>query len=385
MLTMQGCSERQARFLARMEETGIDAVLISHPRDIYYFTGLLADDRRTLFPSLLFLAPRGRSWLATWREGEAAVQDVLHYSPDEFSTMNPDNHARLASLVCDRATRSQRLGSVGFQFEHLPRSTGTAFEGAAAPRSWTPVDGHLFEMQLRKDPDEIESIRGAIRATLAGYRQAERSIRPGVNEFEVYIACQAAAQSTTGAAHYYGGDFRSGERGGPARERPAEAGEMYIIDAQADVEGYWSDMSRTWAVNGEPTDLQASVYQHLARILQAVPDMAVRGRDTKDFWRELDARIREHPRLADEGLRHHGGHGVGLRPHEGPDLNPDRGGFFQVGNVFSCEPGAYLPELRCGIRLENMFLVTAAGVETLSEFPLDPAPRRSLAAPAARP
>jgi Xaa-Pro aminopeptidase len=373
MLTLDGCRQRQARFLAGLEESRLDAALISHPRDIYYFTGLLADDRRTGHPSLLFLGPGRPSWLITWGEGEAAVDDLLQYPADELGTMNPDNHARVAALVLDRAGRVQHF-TTGFQAEHLPQLLAEAFGAAASPHWWQPVDDLLAGLQLRKDPDEVECIGAAIRATLAGYERAAQVIRPQVNEMEVFTACQAAAQACAGQAHYYGGDFRSGELGGPPRDRLTEAGEMYIIDAQADVDGYWSDMSRAWAVSGEPTELQASVYEHLARILRDVPQLARAGRDTRDFWRELDARCREHPHLADRGLVHHGGHGVGLRPHEGPDINPHRGGIFAAGNVFTVEPGGYSPELRGGIRVENMFLVGERGVEVLSEFPLTPRP-----------
>ena len=66
---------------------------------------------------------------------------------------------------------------------------------------------------------------------------------------------------------------------------------------------------------------------------------------------------------------HHGGHGVGSRVHEMPDLNRDREGIFEVGNVFSCEPGAYSDELGYGVRLENTFLIAESGVENLSEYP----------------
>ena len=58
-----------------------------------------------------------------------------------------------------------------------------------------------------------------------------------------------------------------------------------------------------------------------------------------------------------------------------PDLNRDREGIFEVGNVFSCEPGAYNDELNHGIRLENTFHITEDGVENLSEYPLEIVPR----------
>ena len=64
------------------------------------------------------------------------------------------------------------------------------------------------------------------------------------------------------------------------------------------------------------------------------------------------------------------GHGIGLFPHETPHLNSDWDDTFEIGDVFTCEPGLYTPELRAGIRLENDYLVTPKGVELLSPFPM---------------
>jgi Xaa-Pro aminopeptidase len=185
----------------------------------------------------------------------------------------------------------------------------------------------------------------------------------------VLEAVHRAATLRAGEPIHHGGDYRCGAFGGPARFRLIEAGELYIIDAQSTYRGYWSDLARTFAV-AEPTDLQASVYEHLAAILNDVPGQVRPGGSATALWHWLDARIREHPHLAGSGLIHHGGHGVGLRGHEAPDLNRDREGTFAVGNVFSCEPGAYSPALRAGIRLENTFLITETGVENLSPYPL---------------
>ena len=108
----------------------------------------------------------------------------------------------------------------------------------------------------------------------------------------------------------------------------------------------------------------------LAAILKDVPNLVQPGSKGTDLWQTIDARIREHEHLKDAGLIHHAGHGVGIRAHEPPDLNRDREGIFEVGNVFSCEPGAYSAELKGGIRLENTFLVTKDGVKNLTNFPL---------------
>jgi Xaa-Pro aminopeptidase len=75
--------------------------------------------------------------------------------------------------------------------------------------------------------------------------------------------------------------------------------------------------------------------------------------------------------LRDTGLTHHGGHGIGLRAHEAPDINPDRGGILEAGNVVCVEPGGYTADLNAGVRLENTYLITESGCENLSEYPLD--------------
>src|SRR5205823_7077417 len=78
MLTLDGCRERQQRFLARLEEAGIPAAVVSDPRDIYYLTGALPESKIYPYPNLLFLGPGLRSWLVTGlAEGEAAVDEKV--------------------------------------------------------------------------------------------------------------------------------------------------------------------------------------------------------------------------------------------------------------------------------------------------------------------
>lgn len=376
MLTLEGCRARQGRFLARLEEAGITTALISDSRDIYYFTGLLPEVAVTRYPSLLCLGPGLDSWLVTGAaEGEAWVDERVVYPISEMATLNPDNHRRAAEEVarCAQDLAPPRAGRerVGYQREALPFSLQLAYRSAYGEAEWVEVDGIVQDLQLRKDEDEVACIRRSIAATLAAYDRAQELIRPGISELEVMTECQAAAQRYSGSVHFYNGDFRSGELGGFARNRSIEQGELYIIDAWTDLGGYWCDMARTWSVGGTPSDLQLSVYEHVSSLLQGVPELARPGRSTREFWAELDARIREHPHLAADGLIHHGGHGIGLRAHEGPDLNRDRGGTFEVGTVFTCEPGGYSSTLRGGVRLENLFLVTADGTKVLSDYPLN--------------
>ena len=224
-------------------------------------------------------------------------------------------------------------------------------------------------MERSKDPDEIEVIRTSIACTMAAYDSAQLMIGPRVTELAVLQAGQRSAILRAGEQVFHSGDYRAGEFGGSARDRVIQEDELYIIDAWTEYRSYWSDLCRTFAI-GEPTQLQREVYDHIATILVDVQEQLKPGVHGTDIWKWVDGRIRQHPLLRETGLTHHAGHGVGLRAHEGPDLNRDRGEELRPGDVVSVEPGAYLPELRPGFRLENMFLITETGAELLSEYPL---------------
>ncbi|MCZ6679626.1 MAG: Xaa-Pro peptidase family protein [Candidatus Poribacteria bacterium] len=367
MLTQEGSRIRQEHIREYLSENQIDALLISDYRDIHYLTGLLLDKN---FPALLLLETEGGSWLAaTTDEGEARVDDRLVYEWQQLYTMNPDPMRCLQRVVEARLKNAPSVKRIGWQAESLPRLLAETAANALHPDAWVAIDDALAGMQMRKDPDEVDLLRGAIQASLAAYTAVQKVIAPGINELTVLAAGQKAAIEAAGEPIEHGGDYCVGELGGPARNHIIEKGQMYIIDAQSEYRGYWSDLCRTFVVGGEPTGLQQSVYDHIAAILADVPTLVKPGGRGTELWRIIDERLREHPHLADTGLIHHAGHGVGSRPHEMPDLNRDREGIFEVGNVFSCEPGAYSDELRGGVRLENTFLITESGIENLSEYP----------------
>lgn len=373
MLTQKGSEARQERFRDRLRQAGIDAAVITDRREIYYLTGLLLCDYPNFpFPAMLYLETEGAAWLAAHTdEGDAVVDDRVTYPPNVLYTMNPDPMVLLNQAVAKKLSGASHAARVGWQEEAMPKLLADTVDRTVSPTEWVSVDGMLADLQKRKDPDEIELLRTAAKAGLAAYTAAQKAIAPGVNELEVLSAGQLAAREAVGENIFHGGDYQCAQLGGWARDRTIEAGELYIIDAHTAYHGYWSDLCRTWSVDGKPTDLQTRVFEQVKSILEDVPNVVKPGGKGTEVFAMIDARIREIPEFADVGLIHHAGHAVGIRPHEMPDLNRDREGIFEVGNVFSCEPGAYSDDLNCGIRLENTFHITEDGVENLSEYPLE--------------
>lgn len=369
MLTPQGCRQRQQRLTEYLGANSLDAALITHRLEIYYFTGLLLPELPAPYPGCLWIGADGASWLAAHTaEGEALVDARLDYPWQVGYTLSPDMGEQLARLVKGHVKAgAYRLG---MQAEFMPQRLAGAVEAAAGQVAWTALDPVLYGFQERKDADEIELIRAAVQTDLAAYDAARAAIAPGANELAVLAAAQRGAHLHAGEKVFHDGDYACGEMGGFARDRVIESGQLYVIDAWTVRQGYWADLCRTFSV-GEPTDLQQSIYDHIKAFHRQVPQYLQPGRDGSECFEAMDAHIRQHAALADVGLVHHAGHNVGLRAHQMPDLNRDRGGRLQVGNVVSVEPGAYIPAANAGVRLENMYLITETGCENLSEYPMD--------------
>ena len=373
MLSNEGCKGRQQRFCKRLCELDIEAAVVNHPKEIYYLTGVIVPEEFPGQPVLLWLGADGRSVLvAPNGASDACVDACVTYAFSIGGTVTPDLRAVISPhIAATLKEQGLKAGRLGWQSEFLPRLLGLAVEeGLGEVPEWVAVDAVLAAMQEVKDPDEIELIRKAVQVDLAAYAAAEEAIAPGVSELEVLAAAQQAAHLAAGEKVFHDGDYQCGELGGFARARTIEEGELYVIDAWTVYRNYWADLCRTFAV-GAPSEVQQSVYAHLKAFHDRVGDYLRPGADGSECAVAMDAYIREHPKLADVGLVHHAGHNVGLRAHQMPDLNRERGGTLQVGNVVSVEPGAYIPEMRAGVRLENMYLITEDGVENLSPYPME--------------
>jgi Xaa-Pro aminopeptidase len=360
-LSQAGCFNRRIRLLDQLVRERIDLAVISDPRDIYYFTGVLVPAD---LPGILLLSADGQA-VAVSPEGFEfdALERLFSYEWNHRGTRHPDILKRAAAAL-SQAAAMMHATTCGVQWWDLRSELKAAIDSRMLKGAKT-LDEVIAVLQRRKDPDEVELIRASVRANLGAYDAARRAIRPGASELDVLAAGYRGAMEVAGEKLFHDGDYQCGQYNGPARNRPIETGELYIIDAWTCCRGYWSDMSRTFAVGRQPTDVQRQLYDHIRRVQLEVGRLLKPGVDGRQIYQAMDELIRQHPRLADQGLIHHGGHAIGLRIHEMPDVNLDRGGVFEPGNVICLEPGGYFDEARFGVRLENMYLITESGREDL--------------------
>jgi len=342
----------------------LDAAVFGWSKNVYYFTAhfpfwqhhvglvLFADGRSVLItankPDNAATADEVRSYEATWNGTQRQDQPSLVGEA-------------LAGAVAER--RAERIG--------IDSSAATAMFSATAAKSCIPIDADVWQLRRRKDPDELALMKVAIDCTAAMYRRARQIIEPGIGELDVFNALQDAAVAVAGEplSDYLGNDYACGVPGGPPhKDRRAEAGQLYILDLGPAYRGYFSDNARTISVDRRPTDPQMEAWRLVTGTFPIVQRMARAGTRCRDIFQAVDAYYRE---TCGKPFPHHLGHGVGLQPHEFPHLNPKWDDVLIEGEIFTCEPGFYGPELAGGLRIENQYLVRADRIENLTPFPME--------------
>lgn len=357
------CRSRQRRLRHLMSDAGIDRAVVVSAENVQYLTGFRP---HRLMAAAVVLDADGRCVLAAPNQGpeHCAADEVVPFEAQWCATLRQDQVEAAATALASVVSGHTRRCGVerSLAGPHLSRVVG----------DWnTSADLEPLMQRLRrnKHADELALIRRAIECTDAMYTRAREIIRPGVSELDVYNELHAAAVSAAGEALVaLGNDFQCGTPGGPARQRSAESGELYILDLGPCYRGYYADNCRTFAVDGEPTDVQVRAWEAVVGVLGWVESRVRPGvscRKTYDEAKQMLGAFRG------ASFPHHLGHGFGLFPHETPHLNPHWDDCFEEGDVFTAEPGLYGPELRGGIRLEQNYLVTAEGVERLTAFPLE--------------
>jgi Xaa-Pro aminopeptidase len=361
-INIDACRGRQRRLLEAVEPLGVDLTVCSRRESVQWLTGLHV---RAPFEPIAALTQDGHLTLVVPERqvGEtAAADEVLGYEAKWHSTNRDEQRAATSAVLESKlATRPKRAGC---EFEAF---CPQLFLSWNAPL--VEIDSIMFELRRRKDADEVRMLRRANEANRAMYELARQIIAPGVNELDVYSQLHAVAVETLSEPlTYFGQDFQSGSRGGPPRNRCAEAGELFILDLGVGFRGYFSDNARTVAVGREPTEKQQRVWEVVTAAFATIEAEVKPGLRCRELFQKIDRQLNAH---APWVFNHHLGHGVGLAPQEGPHLNPRWDDTLAEGDFLAVEPGLYHEELRIGVRLENNYLVTANGVELLTDWPLE--------------
>jgi len=248
-----------------------------------------------------------------------------------------------------------------------------------------PVAAKVEDQMAVKSQAEINLIRESIRWGNLAHTLLQRYTRPGVTETEVSM--RASHEATLAMLDAIGPVYRSlspfsegagaGYRGQIGRNAAIphslsnnvtfRPGDVLVTGAGAPVWGYNSELERTMIL-GPASVEQKQMFEHMLALQEIAFAAILPGRPCSDIDRAVRAYYEANNLVP--FWKHHSGHAIGLRYHEGPFLDIGDRTTIQPGMVFTVEPGLYAPDLG-GFRHSDTVVVTQDGIEILTYYPRD--------------
>jgi Xaa-Pro aminopeptidase len=330
----------------------MDALLVTHMPNVRYLTGFTGS------AGVLLAGKRPVFW-TDGRYGEQARSEVKG-----ARVVVAKGPATVAALKHAGSTGVRRLG---FEAEHVTVAQRRTLSSEVRDGiRMLETTGLVESLRTVKDIDEIARIRAAVNLASQCFKPLLRVMRPGVAENVVaahleFAARKAGAQGMSFETIVAGG-ARSALPHGVASRAPLPARGFVVLDYGVILGDYCSDMTRTVHIGRASQQSRALYGAVLEAQLAAIA--AVRSGVSVG---EVDAAARntlKHRKLA-KYFTHSTGHGVGLEIHEIPRIGDKQQTVLEPGMVITIEPGIYIPG-NCGIRIEDMVLVTEAGCEVLT-------------------
>lgn len=359
-------------------------------RDIFHLSGVDQEESiLVLFPSckneshreVLFLKETN-DHIAVW-EGEKLTKDAAFevsgiktvYWLNQFETImkqlmaesdtiyvNSNEHLRANTEVQTREDR--------FLAEFLPKHPGHQVKKSA------PI---MHRIRAVKHPIEIELMQQACNITEKGVRRLLNFIKPGVFEYEIEAELAHEFLRNRSKGFAYTPIVASGKNACVLHyienNMQCKDGDVILLDVGAEYANYASDLTRSIPVSGKFTDRQKKVYNAVLYVKKEAEKLLRPGITLPEYHKEV-GKIME-GQLVDLGLidktdianqnpdwpaykkyfMHGTSHYIGLDTHDVGLWNAP----IEAGNVFTCEPGIYIPEEGLGIRLEDDLVIQEAG------------------------
>jgi Xaa-Pro dipeptidase len=362
-ITLEERAERQEKARRLMRENNLSAILLAQGTSLRYFTGIRWEGGERLFAMVLpatgtafYVAPafevdRAREQIALAPEGNNP--DLRVWQEDESP------YERVAQGLKDRGIAGGTIGfeeTVKFVFTDNLRKAASSANFSSA----TPVTAGA---RMVKSPHEIELMRLAAKVTLAAYKATYDSLKPGMTQNDVQHLIESAHRKLgfEGGADVQVGEYSAFPHGSVAQQAIRE-GTIVMIDGGCMVEGYASDITRTFVL-GKASDKMMPVFEIVHRAQSAALAAARPGVEAGS----VDAAARKV--ITDSGygpdykyFTHRLGHGMGMDGHEWPYLVRGNTTLLQPDMTFSDEPGIYIHG-EFGIRLEDDMHITENGAE----------------------
>lgn len=377
-ITEEEHRERGERLLEGAQNDGYDGVVLFGALNIQYICGMyhLPTER----PSVLGITEDRSEVVVPRLEREHAERDefVIDDVHVYFDYPQGEPMQRVAemceslgiaddAIVADSDGSPERNGYVGPALSDIVSGT-------------VAVEDYITSMREVKSPAEIALIEEASTWATLGHRLLQEKIQPGRRP--VTIGSEVEAEGTKIILDTLGTRYEMTDWSSPMmckfttgdvtarphsvdQTTPIEVGDNIVTIVKPAVGGYTTELERTLIV-GEPSSEQREYFEIMRRSQELAIETigpGVRYGEVEDvvmdYYREQDV---------EEYTQHHIGHNIGMEGHERPFLDREYDGEIRPGELYTVEPGFYVPGIG-GFRHSDTILVTEEGTEELTNYP----------------
>ncbi len=328
------------------------AFLVTNLRNILYLSGFTGS-------SAVVLLTGRRAFLVTdFRYKEQSQREVKGC---EIVIASDSPYKAVKGLL-----KKLSIKRVGFEYNE----SFALYDMLRREFSPVPVKNLIEEHRKIKDNTELKNIKRAVRRAEDAFLRIKPYIKRGVTERSIALRLEEALKRGGCRRLPFDIIVASGPNAAlphaTASERKLQPGDLLVIDWGGEAEGYYSDMTRTFLLNGRNLEKKMEIY----RIVVRANRLAVKSVKPGVQARDVDRAARDAIKAKGYGeyFGHATGHGVGLDIHEAPRISFMSKETLKKGMVFTIEPGIYLPGTG-GVRIEDMVVVTDRGVKRLTSLP----------------
>jgi Xaa-Pro dipeptidase len=376
--------DRQVKLFNHLQFTGLSGVVLFDNDYLLYYTGFafIPTER----PIAFVMNASGDTGLFVPRleaehgEAHAVVDRVDYYLEYPY-------HVHPMEILKGTLDDLDISGRIGVDTDGYPRIFG--YRGPdlseVTENEVIRVTDFIEEQMMIKNPAEVALIKESVKWGHLAHTLLQRYTRVGLTETEVSQRASTEAHKTMldaigpiyQAQSVFSDGASAGYRGQIGRNAAIphalannitfQAGDVLVTGASAPVWGYHSELERTMII-GQASDEQKRMFDHMI----ALQEIAFEAISPGSVCAEVDRKVRAYYEKNDlmEYWRHHAGHAIGLRYHEGPFLDVGEDIEIRPGMVFTVEPGLYVPEIG-GFRHSDTVLVGEEGIEILTYYPRD--------------
>ncbi len=348
----------EERLAAFLENSQVDAVLISDPYNLRYISGFRGGE------GMLFISGKQKVLITDSRYTEAAGKE------SDFTVIE-ENASHVRSAIIRECLEKEGGKEVGYEDQFMRCSDfGKLQKKLPEVSTWKPLGGSVDALRRIKTKEELVLLEKAEAIGDAAFSDILNSLRPGMTEKEVAAELEYSMKKHGADNVSFSTIIASGIHSSMPHAIPTDkqivSGDFVTMDFGCIYEGYCSDMTRTIVV-GKASDRQKEIY----RIVLEAQTACLEGLRAGMTGKEGDALARNVINRAGFGqyFGHGTGHSVGLYIHEEPRLSPlAEKEVLCPGMIETVEPGIYIPGFG-GVRIEDMVVIEEDGIRDLAASP----------------